>query len=158
MRVGWREWLALPNLGIPAIKVKIDTGARSSSIHAENIRVEKRDGHDVALFDVAPLQEHSHFYLHCVSPVLDERNVRSSNGETTLRLFVASKVAIGGFEWQIQLSLADRTHMRYPMLMGRQAMGGNLVVEPSRSYLTGRRLPHVYRSHGLPKKKGIPAQ
>ena len=91
VRVGWREWVALPDLGIPAIKAKIDTGARTSSIHAVNIQTEHRDGKTVALFDVAPLREHSHFFLHCEAPVVGEREVRSSNGLISLRLFVRSR-------------------------------------------------------------------
>lgn len=156
LRVGWREWLALPDLGIPAIKAKIDTGAKTSSIHAVNIRTEERDGRDYALFEIAPLREHSNFFIHCQAPVVGEREVRSSNGQVTIRLFVRSRLIIAGIEWSIQMSLADRASMKFPMLLGRQAMGRRVAVEPGRSYLTGRRLPHIYREWGLPKKRKAP--
>ncbi len=151
--LGWREWLALPKLDIPAIKAKVDTGARSSCIHAENIRTERRDGVDIVTFDVAPLREHSRFVLHCASPVHDERYVRSSSGERDLRLFVRTRIEVGGLGWSMQVSLADRRKMRFPMLLGRSAMARRVVVDPARSYLTGRRLPHRYRDLGLIKRK-----
>lgn len=151
--MGWREWLALPKLDIPAIKAKLDTGARSSCIHAENIRTERRDGIEYVTFDVAPLREHSKFVLRCASPVHDERYVRSSSGARDLRLFVRTRIEVGELSWVAQVSLADRRKMRFPMLLGRSAMAQRIVVDPSHSYLTGRRLPHRYRDLGLIRRK-----
>ncbi len=151
--MGWREWLALPKLEIPAIKAKVDTGARTSCIHAMNIRTERRDGIEFVRFDVAPLREHSRFILNCAAPVYDERYVRSSSGERDLRLFVRTRIKVARWSWMVQVSLADRRKMRFPMLLGRTAMARRIVVDPARSYLTGKRLPHRYRDLGLIKRK-----
>lgn len=146
VRVGWREWLSLPELGIPAIKAKIDTGARTSCIHASNIRLISLDGATWVDFLVSPLREHSSFTVHCRAPLSDEREVRDSGGHASLRPFISSVLDIGNQQWPIEISLADRRRMKLPMLLGRTAMAGRILVDPAASYLTGRNRPHIYRA------------
>ena len=146
IRVGWREWLTLPQLGIPAIKAKIDTGARTSCIHASNIRLLTIDGETWVDFLVSPLREHSAFTVHCRAPLSDEREVRDSGGHATLRPFITSQLDIGNQQWPIEISLADRRRMKLPMLLGRTAMAGRILVDPAASYLSGRSRPHIYRA------------
>lgn len=154
--VGWREWVRLPQLRIPAIKAKVDTGARSSSVHAFDLVTERRDGADWVRFRVAPLREHSHFFLDCEAPVHDERLVRSSNGASELRIFIVTEIVLSDFGWPAEISLSNRELMQYPMLLGRQAMDGRVLVDPEKSYLTGRTRPHTYRDHGLARPPRTP--
>jgi ribosomal protein S6--L-glutamate ligase len=151
--VGWREWVALPDLQIPAIKTKIDTGAKSSCLHAHNVRAINGAESRLLTFEVTPLREHSSFILQCQAEIVDERQVRSSNGVVSLRPFIRTTLALGGQQWPIEISLADRRKMKFPMLLGREAMQQSLVVLPRKSYVQGRKLPHCYREHGLPKKR-----
>ena len=150
--VGRREWCGLPALGVPAIKVKVDTGARTSSLHASEIEQEHRDGVGWVRFRVAPLREHSGFLLTCEAPISSVRRVRSSNGQIQQRVFIETTLLLGRESWDIEVSLADRSDMKFPMLLGRQAMRGRVHVNPGASYLTGRKAPHQYREHGLPKR------
>jgi hypothetical protein len=156
LRVGWREWLSLPELGIPAIKAKVDTGARTSCIHASQIRLVQRDGQTWVDFLCAPLREHSSFTVHCQAPLADERQVSDSGGHKSLRPFVSTRLEIGGQSWPIEVSLADRRRMKLPMLLGRTAMQGRIAVYPGESYLTGRKQPHIYRAEqGAKPSRGI---
>ncbi len=135
--VGWREWVALPEFGIDRIKAKIDTGASTSSIHAVHIRRFTEDGRDRVAFDVHPLQRRTDVTLTCVADVHDERFVTSSTGHREKRLVVRTRLAIGEHSWPIELTLANRDTMGFRMLIGRNAMHGRLLVDPSASYLGG---------------------
>ncbi|HXT52074.1 MAG TPA: RimK/LysX family protein [Thermoanaerobaculia bacterium] len=135
--VGWREWAALPDLGIAAIKVKVDTGARSSALHAfDLVRVDDEDGAWVE-FAVHPLQRDACGTVRTRARLLDERWVRSSSGRRTFRPVIATTMVLGGNSWPIELTLVRRDLMGFRMLVGREALRRRLVVDPGRSYLAG---------------------
>lgn len=136
--IGWREWLSLPDLGIPRIKAKIDTGARSSSLHAYDIQRFERDGCSLVRFKVHPIQHREQVEVSCVAEVHDIRSVRSSSGQATDRIVIQTMVSWLDQTWTIDLTLADRSQMGFRMLVGREAIRGRMLVEPGRSYFGGR--------------------
>lgn len=135
---GWREWVALPALHIGAIKAKIDTGARSSSLHAFNIETFERSGKVWVRFDVHPLQRNVDVTVKAEARVLEFRHIRSSSGHQTLRPVIRTNVALGGRRWTVDLTLAARDEMGFRMLLGREAVRKRFVVDPSRSFLVGK--------------------
>ncbi|MEM1055022.1 MAG: RimK/LysX family protein [Bacteroidota bacterium] len=141
--VGWREWVAFPDLGLPAVRCKVDTGAATSSLHATHIQTLSRGGTTWARFSVRPFfRRHRTIAVICEAPVVDERHVRSSSGHEDLRLVVEVTfrlgVRAGSPEWPIELTLADRASMQFPMLLGREAMAGHVAVDPGASFRLGR--------------------
>jgi hypothetical protein len=136
--IGWRERVALPELGIERITAKTDTGAFSSSIHAFNIESEQRDGETWVTFSVLPSRRDPDQVIHCQARVSDQRRVKSSDGSSSQRFFIRTVLAIGGQNLNIEISLADRGSMGYRMLLGRTALRGNFVVDPAASYLTSK--------------------
>ncbi|TWU57850.1 ATP-dependent zinc protease family protein [Rubripirellula reticaptiva] len=136
--IGWREWLSLPDLKIAHIKAKIDTGARSSSLHAFEIEAFDRDGAPWVRFQVHPIQRRDKYSVQCEAPVHDIRNVRSSSGESSIRYVILTSVLWMGETWTVDLTLADRTQMGFRMLVGREAVRGRMLVDPARSYFGGR--------------------
>lgn len=136
--VGWREWVAFPRLGIPAIKAKIDTGARTSALHAFELDTFTERGQDRVRFSIHPLQRRTDVVLTCEADVLDQRVVSDSGGHREQRYVIATPVCIGGQTWEIEVTLTDRDSMRFRMLLGRTAMQGRILVNPGASYLTGR--------------------
>jgi hypothetical protein len=135
--VGWREWVALPDLGISAVKAKVDTGARSSSLHAWDVREVARDGESWLHFAVHPLQDDESTPVTCEARWVDEREVRSSNGETELRPYIVTDVVVRGVRYEVELGLARRDEMGFRMLLGRRALRRRFVVDPGRSFLGG---------------------
>ncbi len=148
--IGWREWLALPDLGIQAIKVKIDTGARTSALHTFDLEPIEKDGILKVKFSVHPLQRRKDIAVDCTANVVDRRRVTSSDGQSERRYVIRTAVDLGGFRWPIELSLTNRRSMRFRMLLGRAAIGGMWMVDPAKSYLCGRGLSKSYPKH---KKK-----
>jgi hypothetical protein len=144
--VGWREWLGLPELGIDRIKVKVDTGARTSALHAFDIERIERGGEPWLRFEVHPIQRDAETSLTAEAPLVDERWVTSSTGKRTFRPVVRVEVALGTHRWPIELTLVRRDMMGFRMLLGRQALRDRFVVDPRRSYLEGRSLAAVYPS------------
>jgi hypothetical protein len=136
LTLGWREWLALPDLGIGAIKAKVDTGARSSALHVESQEAFLRDGADWVRFAISPGSRRSPPVV-CEAPVLAVRPVTDSGGHTTERCFIGTVLQVAGRRWPIEINLTNRTHMLFPMLLGRTAMAGRLTVDPARSYTLG---------------------
>ena len=136
--LGWREWLALPEFGVPAIKVKVDTGARSSALHAHNLRLVQRGGEEYALFEVRPLQRKSTPSYEVEAVVVDRRKVTSSGGHQEIRPVIVVEVEIMGNRWPIEVTLTKRDSMGFRMLLGRQAIRRRFVVDPGRSFLGGR--------------------
>ncbi len=136
--VGWREWISLPALGIDAIKAKIDTGARSSSLHAFDVEEFDRDGTRWVRFVVHPLQRDSKTTLRAEAPVLEFRHIRSSSGHMSHRPVVQVEIELGGQRWPIELTLAARDEMGFRMLLGREAVRGRFVVDPGRSYVVSQ--------------------
>ncbi len=137
--IGWREWIAMPDLGIDALKAKVDTGARSSALHASDLERAWRDGVPWVRFSLHPLQRHTHPTVWAEAPVIDERPVRSSSGRSEVRPVILTTVTLGGEAWQVELTLTRRDSMGFRMLLGRQAVRGRFLVDPGRSYLAGRR-------------------
>lgn len=133
-QLGWLEWAALPGLHVPLLKMKVDTGAKTSSLHAEELKIVDEQGIHVAHFVVRTGR--GDYQCHCA--VHDERYVKSSSGHEELRVVVKTKCVVRGFTWPIELSLADRTAMRYPMLLGRRAMEERFTVDPARTFIRGK--------------------
>jgi len=136
--IGWREWLALPVLGIPAIKAKVDTGARTSALHAFFVEPFERDGISMVRFGVHPLQKRQDLEIFCEARIKDYRSVSDSGGHREMRYVIETEVSIGSHTRQIEMTLTNRDNMKFRMLLGRTAMAGVTVV-PDRSYLTGKR-------------------
>jgi hypothetical protein len=134
--VGWREWVALPDFGAQ-VKAKIDTGARSSAIHAWAIETFRRGGKRYVRFELHPLQRNNDVRIACTAEVLGERAVRSSNGHAERRFVIRTMLALGEDTWPIEITLAQRDEMGFRMLIGRTAIRRHAVVDPARSYLCG---------------------
>jgi hypothetical protein len=138
LHVGWREWVALPALDVSAIKAKVDTGARSSSLHAFGLREFERDGRQMLSFTIHPLQRQSRVTVTAEAELLEYRHVRSSSGHHSRRPVILTPVELFGQRWNIELTLASRDEMGFRMLLGRQAVRGRFLVDPARSYLAGQ--------------------
>lgn len=143
--LGWEEWLALPELGLPAIKAKIDTGAKTSALAASSIEEVGTEAHPRVRFVVRPIPGRDDVEVTCLADVVDRRDVTSSNGETERRYIIRTLVAVGDRQWPIEVSLASRSSMAYRMLVGRMAVKDDMVVDPSTSF----RQPQLsYRAYG----------
>lgn len=136
--VGWREWVGLPDLGVDRIKAKIDTGARTSSLHAFDLERFSRDGHEMVRFEAHPLQRDTSVRVPVEAPLVDRRTVRSSTGDETVRPVIETDVTLLGERWTIELNLIRRDLMGFRMLLGRQATRGRFVVDPGRSFVDGQ--------------------
>lgn len=135
---GWREWVGLPELGLDAVKAKLDTGARSSSLHADDVTIVERDGLPFARFSVQPWQRTSTDAVWGELPLVDEREVRSSTGHVETRPVVLGSVMIVGIVVPAEITLTNRDAMGFRMLIGREALRGRLLVNSGRSYVGGR--------------------
>ncbi len=135
--MGWREWVGLPELGVARIKAKIDTGARSSTLHAFELSSDRKDGVDVVRFRIHPLQRSSRVSVEAVAQLIDERSVRNSGGHSEMRPVILTEVEIGGQRWPIELTLTRRDAMGFRMLLGRQAIRGRFAVDPGVSFVSG---------------------
>jgi hypothetical protein len=135
--VGWREWLALPALGIAEIKCKIDTGASTSALHAVHIRRFTENGRERVRFEVHPLQKRTDVTVHCVADVHDERTVTSSSGHREQRVVIRTPISLAGRQWPVELTLTNRDTLGFRMLLGRSSMHGRILVDPSASFLAG---------------------
>ena len=132
--LGWEEWVALPDLGLPALKAKVDTGARTSALHAFAIEPFGREGRRKVRFGVHPVPGRNDIEVYCSAPVIGQREVISSNGERELRYVVRTLIRIGAREWPIEVTLTNRENMSYRMLVGRKAIQADMVVQPAASF------------------------
>ncbi len=139
--IGWREWVALPGLGLPALKAKIDTGARTSALHAFLIEPYRQDGVDMIRFLIHPLQHNHSFEIECHAPIYDFREVTDSGGHREMRYVIQTDVVIGNSRLPIEMTLTNRDTMRFRMLLGRRAMENRFRVDPGTSYLSGKLRP-----------------
>ena len=138
IKLGWREWVALPDLGLPAIKVKVDSGAKTSALHAFYTDKYKLDSVDMVKFRIHPIQKNYNFEVECHAPVLDYREVSDSGGHKEMRYVIESNMCIGDHSWPIELTLTNRDTMRFRMLLGRRALASRAIIEPGASYLNGK--------------------
>jgi len=139
LTVGWRESVALPGLGIPVIKAKLDTGARTSAIHAFALeRFTERGAPRLRLW-IHPRQRNERDEVVCEADIVDERLVTDSGGHRERRLVIETPLALAGHTWTVEMTVTNRDIMRFRLLIGRTAMHGRLLVDPGRSYVQGRR-------------------
>nr|WP_296752460.1 RimK/LysX family protein [Thioalkalivibrio sp.] len=151
--VGWREWLALPALGIRRLQCKIDTGARTSALHALDLETFHRSGRPHVRFRLYPLHGDERTSIACTAAISDQRRIRSSNGQLERRYVIVTPMMLGQVRQEIEITLADRGPMRFGMLLGRQSLiDGNWLVDPARAFMNGR--PAVATGHGT----GLPGQ
>lgn len=133
--VGWREWLSLPELGVYRIKAKIDTGARTSALHAFKVELLKPSQ---VCFHLHPRKRHLDHYAICIADIVDQRWVSDSGGHREFRYVISTALGVGSLLWHVEVTLTNRDDMRFPMLLGRTAMQGRLLVDPQSSYLLGK--------------------
>ena len=131
--LGWRERLALPSLGVPVLKAKLDTGARSSSLHVEWLEVDERADGTWLKFQVRTTRKGG-LSEPCEARAIGQRSVTDSGGHTTTRWFVQTEIELAGQCFPVEMNLTDRRHMLFPLLLGRTALDGRFLVDPSLSY------------------------
>ncbi len=147
--LGWREWVRLPELGVDRVKVKVDTGARSSSLHAYDVQRVERDGETHLRFQVHPVQRDDSVVVDAEIPLHEDRKVRPSTGRQTVRPVIVTEVELADRRFPIEVTLANRDRMGFRMLLGREALAGRFLVDASGSFLAGgtrRRPPERFTS------------
>jgi hypothetical protein len=136
--IGWQEWCALPKLHLPAIKAKIDTGAKTSALHAAHIKPFHRHGILFVHFKVHPLQGNNDLELDCTAPVVDHRLIMNSGGHKELRYIIRTAIALGILRWDIEISLTNREPLAFRMLLGRDALTHDFLIEPGKKLYQGK--------------------
>jgi hypothetical protein len=137
--LGWREWVSIPNLGIDRIKAKVDTGARTSTLHAFSLQPFRNNGQEKIKFDMHPLQHNTKKVISCEADVIDIRWVTDSGGHSEERYVIATPIVIGEHTWLIEITLTERDNMLFRMLLARNAIRGRFTVDPARSFLMSKR-------------------
>ncbi len=145
LTVGWREWLTLPDLSIPAIKVKIDTGARTSALHTYFVEEYVENGTPMVRFGIHPIQKREDVEIICNTKIYERREVTDSGGHVEERIVIKTPVKIAEQQWDIEITLTNRESMYFRMLLGRTAMKGKMVVDPEKSFLVGEPSGEIYR-------------
>ena len=138
--IGWREWVALPQLGIDEIKAKVDTGARTSALHAWNIEPYDRDGALWVRFQLHPIQRNNRVIVPCEAAVIDRRGVRNTGGKQEMRYVIETGVTLGNVSWPIEVTLTNRDKMGFRLLLGRSAVKNRFLINTGRSYLGAKTL------------------
>lgn len=145
--VGREEWCSFPEINIPAVKCRVDSGAKTSSLHAINITPFKKNGIPWIKFDVHPLQYDGKTTITCETPVYDKRKVKSSSGSSELRYVIKTTLSIADKTWDVEVTLTNRDNMGYRMLLGRQAMTGKMLVDPQSHCLLGEPTEELLKQH-----------
>lgn len=135
--IGSEEWCAFSELGLPAVKARVDSGAKTSSIHAFNIHTFRRDNEKWVSFEIHPIQNSRRTVIRCERPIVDRRAVKSSSGVAETRYVILTPMTLGDETWDVELTLANRDSMGYRMLLGREAMKGRVLIDPNESFLLG---------------------
>ena len=151
LNFGWEEWVSLPELGLPALRAKVDTGARTSALHAHDIEVFGPDKAPKVRFNVHPVAGKDHVAITCSAPILDRREVTSSNGESELRYVIETRLEVAGQSWPIEVTLTDRSSMTSRMLLGRQALQDHISITASEKRLQPDLNYDVYHSSAMRK-------
>ena len=139
--IGSDEWCAFETLGIPAIKARVDSGAKTSSIHASNILVFQKNGVDWVRFEVDPIQDNPSILIKCEAKLLRTKFVKSSMGYSEERLMIRTFLKLGEDTFRVRLTLASRDTMNYRMLLGREALNGRYLINPAKHCLLGKFSP-----------------
>lgn len=154
--VGSEEWCSLPSIGIPTIKARVDSGAKTSALHAINIKTYTKDNQEWVKFDVNPIQNNAKALIHCDAKLIDQRIVKSSSGFREKRYVIQTQVSLGGKTWEIEVTLTNRDSMGYRMLLGREAMSGRVMVDPEQKFVLGQpsneKLKEYYYTESSEKK------
>ena len=137
LTVGWREWVSLPKLGLPEIKAKIDTGARTSCLHAFSVEPFNKDGQEWVRFGIHPHQDDNETEIYCEAELFDKRKVSDSGGHTEERYVIKTELMLAQQSWDIEITLTNRDTMLFRMLLGRTALNNKVMVNPAKSYLVG---------------------
>ena len=156
--IGWREWVALPDLGIRNIKAKVDTGARSSALHAYDIHPFQKNGDQWVRFRVHPIQRNNHEFIECEAKVLEYRSIRSSNGKVERRPVIETPVKLLDVTWKVELTLTNRDEMGFRMLLGRQAIRGRFFVDAKNSFYGGKPAKKRKKKKTIKKPLGANAE
>jgi ribosomal protein S6--L-glutamate ligase len=144
--LGWEEWVTLPELGLSAIKAKVDTGARTSALHASFVEPFGPPGSRQVRFGVHPVPRRAGVAIACTARLIGRREVKSSNGEREQRYVIETPIRVGDREWRIEVTLANRDMMSYPMLLGRQGIPRDGLVDPNASFLQPKARDKVHDS------------
>ncbi|MEQ8764595.1 MAG: RimK/LysX family protein [Planctomycetota bacterium] len=150
--IGWREWVALSELGVDGTKAKIDTGARSSALHAFELELTQRHGREYVRFQIHPIQRDAKTSIWAEARVHDKRRVKNSGGRIELRVVIRTPVRLMGEEFEIDLTLTRRDAMGFRMLLGREAVRGRFLINPGRSFLSADPPPKKRRKKKKKKK------
>ena len=156
--LGSEEWCSFPELGIPAIKARVDSGAKTSALHAINITPFIKDGINWVKFDINPIQNNLKTVIHCEALLIDKRVVKSSSGFREQRYVIQSNINIGSDIWAIEMTLTNRDSMGFRMLLGREAMSGRILVDPQQQYLLGQNTTENLKDlyvNAIPNKSGL---
>lgn len=156
--VGSEEWCSFPSLGIPTIKARVDSGAKTSALHAVNIVPFEKNGEKWLKFDINPLQNNGKTIIHCEAKMIDKRIVKSSSGSRESRYVIQTELELGGNHWEVELTLTNRDSMGYRMLLGREAMSGRVLVDPEQHFQLGQPTTEKlkeYYSATPSEKKGL---
>ncbi|HVY53810.1 MAG TPA: ATP-dependent zinc protease [Gammaproteobacteria bacterium] len=138
--LGWREWVSLPELGLHKIKAKVDTGARTSTLHAFSLQPFTENGQEKIRFDIHPLQHNTQTVATCEAEVVDIRWVTDSGGHSEERYVIKTPLVIDGHTWPIEITLTERDTMLFRMLLARNAIRGRFSVDPARSFVMSKKL------------------
>lgn len=139
--LGSEEWCSFPELGLPTIKARVDSGAKTSALHAINIAPFIKNDSNWVKFDINPIQNNLKTVIHCEAPLIDKRIVKSSSGFREQRYVIQTSLKIGDSNWPIEMTLTNRDSMGFRMLLGREAMSGRVLVDPEQKYLLGQPTP-----------------